>query len=165
MNKGGNAFMNSQALGTLAALLHRRNVAALGTLQGTDPYVSMVPFAISPDGLALVIHVSRLAAHTQNLMSHDRVSLLVTESEESGKMAQSLARVTVQGQARGLPREDPDYPALRDAYLERFPDAAELFQFADFLLIRIDVQSARYVAGFAQAQTLTSAAFARAVRE
>ncbi len=156
--------MNSPTLEQLAALLRARNVAALGTLQGSEPYVSMVPFAISPDGLALVIHVSRLAAHTQNLLHHNQISLLVTESEDSGKMPQSLARVTIQGQARELQREDPDYSVLRDAYLERFPDAAELFQFADFLLIRIEVQSARFVAGFAQAQTLTAAAFARALR-
>ena len=156
--------MNSQALDTLAALIRGRNVAALGTLQGSEPYVSMVPFAVTPDGLALVIHVSRLAAHTQNLLHHNQVSLLVTESEESGKMPQSLARVTIQGQARGLQPEDAEYAAARDAYLGRFPDAAELFQFADFLLIRIEVQSARFVAGFAQAQTLTSTAFERAMR-
>ena len=42
--------MNSPTLDSLAALLRGRNVAALGTLQGSEPYVSMVPFAITPAG-------------------------------------------------------------------------------------------------------------------
>ena len=53
-------------------------------------------------------------------------------------------------------------PRARQAYLERFPDAAELFQFADFSVFLIDVHAARYVGGFAQAVTLTPEAFARA---
>lgn len=43
----------------LRALIHGRRVAALGTLDATDPaqpFVSMVPYAVWPQAAALVVH-------------------------------------------------------------------------------------------------------------
>jgi len=57
----------------LASLVHRRTAAALGTLHAGAPVVSMVPYAVLPDGSAFVIHVSRLAAHTKDMLV-DRAS-------------------------------------------------------------------------------------------
>ena len=140
-------------------------VAALGTLQDGAPCVSMVPFALADDGHGLIVHVSRLAAHTENMMHSPQVSLLVMESEGPDKLPQSLARVTVQGLARALADSDDQYGPARDAYLLRFPDAAGLFEFPDFSLFLIEVTRVRVVGGFAQATTLTPAAFASALVE
>ena len=54
--------MNSVPTPLLRELLRTQEVASLGTLHKGHPYVSMVPFAILPDGSAFVIHVSQLAA-------------------------------------------------------------------------------------------------------
>ena len=140
-------------------------MVALGTLQDEEPYVSMVPFAVAPTGKSLIIHASRLAAHTRNMRRNARVSVLVTEAEGSGKMPQSLARVTIQGISREAGIDEEDYPRWRGAYLERFPNAAPLFDLADFSLFLIDVTSARLVAGFAQATTLDADRFAAAVND
>ena len=64
-------------------------MVALGTLHDDEPYVSMVPFAIAASGNSLIIHTSRLAAHTQNMRRNDRVSMLITEPERSEKIAAS----------------------------------------------------------------------------
>ena len=157
--------MNTDTSRSLRALLLESSVMALGTLQGNEPYVSMVPFAVDPTGKCLIIHTSRLAAHTQNMRRNERVSVLVTEPEGSDKMPQSLARVTIQGIAREVTADEADYPRWRKAYLERFPSAAPLFDFADFSLFLIDVTSARLVAGFAQAVTLDAKSFAAAVSD
>jgi len=147
----------------LKSLVTQVSNAALGTLDGESPFVSMTPFAMAADGRSLFVHVSRLAAHTRHMLAHPAVSLLVMEPEAPGKMPQGLARVTIQGRARTLSPQDPAYAGGKDRYLAKFPSAAELFQFPDFDLVQIEVLSARLVGGFAQASSLSAETFARAV--
>ncbi len=135
-------------------LVKGRMTAALGTLHQGVPFVSMVPFAVAKDG-SLILHVSRLASHTQDMLANPDVTLLITESEETGKMPQALARVTVQGRAQVVDRESEKDIGAREIYLTRFPDAAPLFEFADFNIFIVKPVSARIVAGFGQAVTVT----------
>ena len=145
----------AQRRSVLRELMSNRSVAALGTLQGEEPYVSMVPFAVAATGTSIIIHTSHLAAHTQNMSRNNRVSLLVTEAESPTKSPQSLARVTIQGRAREVGNHEAENRELRQAYVQRFPAAEAMFEFADFRLFSIDIASARLVAGFAQAMTLS----------
>src|SRR5262249_52796732 len=124
-------IMNASTAQVLHGLIRERSVAALGTVHEGHPFVSMVPFAVTPDGRALVVHVSRLAAHTGNMRRDGRVSVLIMEPEGTGKVPQSLARVTIQGEAREVGVGDPEYGPAREAYLGRFPDADGLFELAD----------------------------------
>ncbi len=48
---------------TLRQLLEQQDIAALGTLHRGEPFVSMGPFALLPEGRGLVMHASRLATH------------------------------------------------------------------------------------------------------
>lgn len=156
--------MNADARETLRMLLQERSTLALGTLQANEPYVSLLPFAVAPTGTGLIMHASQLAAHTKNMQDNPRVSLLVSEHEHSGKMPQSLARATMQGLARAVGSEEPDYPLLRETYLRRFPDAAPMFDFTDFHLFFVEVLSTRLITGFAQAMTIDADRFASTVR-
>jgi hypothetical protein len=156
--------MDDTLASKLRELVTSRSTAALGTLHSGAPYVSMVPFALLNDGSAFIVHVSQLAAHTRDMLADPRVSLLIAEPERPGTSPQALPRVTVVGTARRLSGGSPEQAAARDAYLARFPDAAPLFGLGDFSLFAITPTSVRWVAGFAQARSLTPAAFARAVR-
>ena len=122
----------------------------------------MVPYAVARDG-RIILHVSRLAAHTLDMMNNPDVSLLIAESEALGKMPQLLARVTVQGRAHMLDRDSEEYVGARDVYLSRFQDAAPLFEFSDFNIFIIEPVSARIVAGFGQAETVTGEEFTTAI--
>jgi putative heme iron utilization protein len=154
--------MNSEVTVVLRQLIHNRMIAALGTLHQRAPFVSMVTYAAARDG-SLILHVSRLAAHTQDMLDNPEVSLLITESAASGKMPQALARVTVQGRAEMLDRESEKHTDAREIYLSRFPDAAPLFEFLDFSIFVIEPVSARVIAGFGQAVTITGDDFATAL--
>lgn len=156
--------MNSELTVVLQQLIHGRMIAALGTLHQGAPFVSMVPYAVARDG-NLILHVSRLAAHTRDMLDNPDVSLLITESEASGKMPQALARVTVQGRAEMLDRDSQKHIDARDVYLSRFPDAAPLFEFSDFNIFIIKPVSARVIAGFGQAVTITGEDLATALSE
>jgi heme iron utilization protein len=149
----------------LATLLQQTSTAALATLHAGEPAVSMVPYALMPNSAMLVIHVSQLASHTQDMRSHPGVSLLVTAPAGSAETALALPRVSVQGLARPCVPEMKDYTAARGVYLSRFPESEELFSFTDFSLFVIEVQSARFVAGFGSAISLSPDQFAEQMRD
>ncbi len=149
----------------LRSLLQNQRVAALGTLD-TDgfPFVSMVPFAVEPASAQLVIHVSGLAAHTRNLQTTPRVSLLVMQAEVTGEPVHALARVTLEGVATVLERESAAWRQARDAYLARFPDAQPMTELGDFMFVGVAVQGARQVAGFGAARSLDAETMAEVLR-
>ena len=154
--------MNRELTVVLQQLIHGRMIAALGTLHQGLPFVSMVTYAVARDG-SFILHVSGLAAHTQDMLDNPEVSLLITESEAAGKLPQALARVTVQGRTEMLDRESEKHTDAREVYLSRFPDAAPLFEFSDFNIVIIKPMSARVIAGFGQAITMTGDDFSTTV--
>lgn len=151
--------MDATSAQALRELLRRQELAALGTLHKGEPAVSMVPYALLPGG-ALVIHVSQLATHTRDMQEHPGVSLLVLGERAPGMLAQEVPRATMNGQAQQCPRETPQYDAARRAYLDRFPQTEPFFGFGDFSLFLVVPRSVRFVAGFAQAWSVTAADYA-----
>jgi len=149
----------------LRVLLEDRSVAALATLHNGRPAVSMIPFAatVMAGRLHLVTHVSGLASHTRDMLSQPDVCLLLMAVESPGVMPQALPRVSLQAVARFIPTEHPEYSTAKSAYLAKFPEAADLFLLGDFSLVVLEPTSARVVAGFARAVTLTPDALAAAV--
>ena len=161
--------MDEPTRALLRQLIHTRLTASLGTVHKGDPFVSMVPYALhgeAPDFPIphFIIHVSSLSPHTRQMSAHPRVSLMVVEGEDSGTEPQALPRVTVQGEARQLPADDPLIDDARAAYLARFPGSELMFTLGDFSLFAIRPQSVRVVAGFGRAHSLTPEAFAQAMR-
>lgn len=155
--------MTADQAQALRSLVLGQEIAALGTLHKGEPFVSMVPYALLPDGSGFVIHVSRLATHTRDMEEHPGVSLLVLGERDAAQPAQALPRATLQGQAQFLPRDDAAYAGAKQAYVARFPASEDLFGFGDFSLVRIVPRSARFVGGFAQAWSATAADCLRAL--
>ena len=147
----------------LRGLVTSRATAALGTLHSGAPYVSMVPFVMLSDASAFIVHVSQLAAHTKDMLAEPQVSLLIAEPERDGVSPLALPRVTVIGTARQLSLDSPQHAIARRAYLARFPQAAPIFGLGDFSLFAITPTAVRWVAGFAQARSLTPESFAKAI--
>lgn len=156
--------MSPEHAAQLAALVHSRETGALGTIHGGAAFVSMVPYAVLPDGRAFAIHVSRLAGHTKDMLADARVCLMVTQPEGEGAAAQALARVSIVGEAREAAKGSAEERECREAYLARFPEAAPLTEFGDFSFFAIRPSQARFVAGFAQARSISGASLAQALR-
>jgi len=154
--------MNIELTERMLQLLRGRQTAALGTLHAGAPYVSMVAYAIVDAGF--VIHVSTLAAHTKDMLADARVSLLISQGEGGATSPLALARVSVQGEAREIARAATEHAVYKAAYLDRYPDSEQMFGFADFSLFLIRPVSARFVAGFAQAHSLTGDSLIRVLR-
>jgi len=147
--------MHSEELAALATLIRSQRSAALGTLREASPFVSMVAYAAEPDFGGLLLHLSRLAAHTRHLLANPQSSLLISERDDERDDPQTLARITLVGAAAPIAAESAAYAAARGSYLARLPAAAPLFEFPDFALFRFVPSQARYVGGFGRIYTLT----------
>lgn len=152
--------MNPDLANVLRSVLETQRIASLGTLHQGEPYVSMVPFALLPGGV-FVIHVSALAAHTQDMLASPRVSLLVIAPPDGQTAAQAVARVTIQADAEPLDDSLPEHAEARAAYLARFPQSVQTFELSDFSLFALRPRSLRVVGGFAQAKTVTPEGLAK----
>ena len=139
---------------TLAHLIRYTRLAALGTIHNGEPNLAMVAIAHESDFSAFYLHVSKLGKHTTDMENDPHVSLLLTEADDHRPDPQTLARVSIQGMATVLPRNDPDYARVKVLYLTRFPEAEQLFSLGDFNLWRITPKGGRFVAGFGRAFNL-----------
>jgi heme iron utilization protein len=150
--------LDPQLARLLRALLVGRDCGSLATLHDGRPFASMVPFAATTVGgrLQLIVHVSGLAAHTRDMRSNPDVCLMIMAPETDDVPPQALPRVSISGRADFVPVDDGAHAALKAAYLGKFPEAADLFQLGDFSIVAIEPGSARFVAGFARALTLSA---------
>ena len=164
--------MDPAASHLLGELIRSQSVASLATLHEGLPFASMVPYAVCFDAtderLLFVTHVSRLSAHTRDMLESPQVCLLITASEATSDSEpvppQALPRVSIPAVASFIDGEHADYRLLARAYLEKFPFAADWFQLGDFSIVAIAPSgSARFIAGFARAMTVSTAQLQAAV--
>jgi putative heme iron utilization protein len=105
------------------------------------PYASLVLTATDADGAPILL-VSKLAVHTQNLLSDSRASLLVDATGTEADPMEGV-RVTLVGAAG--PTESQ---TARARFLARHPSAAGYADFPDFGFFRLSPDSAHYIGGF-----------------
>jgi putative heme iron utilization protein len=151
--------MSPEQAFALRSLIESQQVASLATLHKGEPAVSMVPYALLPQGGGFVVHVSRLATHTADMLAHPSVGLLVVAPPGSAASPQELPRASVQGTARPCADDAPEYALARALYIARFPQSEGMFGFADFSLFVIEPRAVRFVGGFAQATSIVAAEF------
>ncbi|MEX8494937.1 pyridoxamine 5'-phosphate oxidase family protein, partial [Sphaerotilus sp.] len=134
--------------GALLTLLQGRRTAALGTrTDDGEVALSMVPYAIDKASGSFVVLVSGLAAHTRQLQTHPRASLLVCDSEDQTDNVHALARVSFDVEASWPTADSVEAQSASDTYLARHPAAALLTQLPDFRWARLHPLQARHVAG------------------
>ena len=153
--------MNADARRSLARLVRGARIATLGTLRWGAPNVSMVAYMPARDFATFWLRLSGLAWHTHDLAADARVSLAICETDDAREDPQTLARVTLRGEAEQIPGDD----WLKQAWLERFPASAVTFELADFAFWRIVPRDARFVAGLGRTYNLSAAELSRAADE
>ena len=145
-------------------LISAQRWLALGTVdQSGIPSVSYVPFA-SVDG-AFGIVVSRLAAHTANLLARRPASLLLVDDNAQQPDAYARVRVTIgvtaQTNAPGSARADAIWSALES---RQGATVRTLRALPDFQAISLEPVSGRLVLGFASAHDIGADAIVELLR-
>lgn len=149
--------MNDDECSQVRSLLLEQRWAALASLCADgSPSVAFVAYVPEPEFNGFLLHVSRLAAHSRNLLARPAIALGISEKDNGKGDPQLLKRITIHGTAAVIQRGTPDYLASRERYLAKLPQAEQLFGFEDFLLVRLHPREARYVGGFAQAFNITA---------
>lgn len=140
----------------LVRLLHAQRWASLATVDGAGaPFSSWVAYVVDSEAGCLWFHLSRLAQHTRYLLAQPRAAIAISEADDGVCDPQTLARVSVIGQMSEVGRDHADYAVAKQLYLQRLPNAEQLFDFGDFSLFRFDVSGGRYVEGFGRAVSLS----------
>lgn len=116
------------------------------------PFGSVAPFVLDHDGQPLLL-ISTIAEHTKNIIANSKASLLVFAGSED---LHANARLTLLGEVEQTDKNDP---SLRARYLRYFPAAGQYFAMHDFYFYRIQIQHARYIAGFGNMGWLEGADF------
>ncbi len=124
-------------------LLRQTRSGALATLANGSPFTSLVTLADDVDGSPIFLF-SRLSAHTQNLASDPRCSLLLVQTGKGDPLAHP--RLTVNGTAH-----KSDAPHLRDVFLKANPKSKLYIDFPDFAFYKMQVADFHLNGGFARA--------------
>ena len=141
----------------LAALLRRERIAHLATLRQGAPMASMTLFLPEAGFAGFLVHVSRLAWHTQDMAQDPHVALSIAGADDRRADPFTLMRVSIRGEAVQLPG---DQPAFRELWLKKYPEQKINFELADFSFWRIAPRDARFVAGFGRIHNLSAAELA-----
>ena len=141
-----------------AALVQDVRVGVLLTLRKGHPFGSHVPYVFGGNWTKAYLHLSRLALHTQHLLTDPRLSLFISEPDRPENNPLALKRMNLQGTAAILSPDAPDYAQVKEQYLARFPQSAMMFGFRDFALWELTLQDAHLVLGFGQAYLSTASA-------
>jgi putative heme iron utilization protein len=137
------------------ALREHCNGALLATLTDNQlPCASYAPLVWIDDHYYLFL--SDLAEHTRNLKRCSSISLMLIEAEEQAANAFMRQRITLQGTAETIRRDDSSFARVLALFHHRFGKVMKMIEpLADFHLFRLQLQNGRFVRGFGQAYDLS----------
>ena len=114
------------------------------------PTASYAPFISK--GSDFYIYISTLSEHTQNLSTVAVASVLLIEDEKGAKNLLARKRITFSCKASIIPRGKSEWRKLMDCFEETFGTGFQIMRpLADFVLFRLEPDSATYIEGFGQA--------------
>lgn len=153
--------MDAENRRNLVTLLRSQRWAALASTDNDGlPLASSVAYVLAPEGRGFLLHLSRLAEHTRNLLQRPDASLVIGAPDPGEGDPQILPRCSIQGWAVPLQPDSPAYRGARAAYVARLPDSEQRFGFSDFGLFLLQPARGQFVGGFARAFALDAAAVA-----
>ncbi len=148
--------MQPQQVEVLRQLLTGRRVLSLAVLVDGEPVIGLLPFAVTEDHRALIVHASRLARHTRGLSEGASFDALVHEMDADGVDPLQVKRATLRGTVRAASQDEAHHTEARGVYLAKFPSAEPITTLGDFAFFRLEIEGGRLVTGFGAAANITA---------
>lgn len=148
--------MQSQQVEVLRSLLTERRVLSLAVLVEDQPVIGLLPFAVTADRRALIVHASRLARHTRGLAEGAPFDAMVHELDTADVDPLQVKRATLRGTVRAASEDEALQAEARATYLEKFPSAEPITTLGDFAFFRLEIEGGRIVTGFGAAANITA---------
>lgn len=149
--------MNNDSLDHLKELLVGQRILSLSVLVDGVPYMGLLPYALTPDFTAALVHASQLARHTRGLQAGAPFAILVHAPDDPNADPLQTPRVIFTGEVRPAEKESEEYSRLSEIYLQKFPGSEVTFGLGDFRLFELRFREGRFVEGFAAAYNVTAA--------
>lgn len=129
----------------------------------STPRVSYAPYLKAPSGY-FYVYLSRLSAHTLDLMDDPVASIMLVEDESEAGQIFARTRVTYLCKAEVIDRKDSGYERILDRFTQRFGNTVDLLRsLPDFVLFELRPRDGRFVMGFGRAYDLEGDRFDRLV--
>ena len=148
--------MSPEDRALLKRILSHERVLSLAVLVENVPVIGLLPFVVTSEYDAVLVHASGLAKHTAGLREGALFSVLIHTPDHADSDPLQLPRVTLQGDVQHIQKGTSEYETGRDLYLAKFPDSAQTFTLGDFNLYQLNFRDGRFVAGFGKAYNLTA---------
>lgn len=104
----------------IAELFDNQRFAVLSTQQSSQPYASLVAFAVSQDLKEVYFLTPNTTRKYENLITNPKVAILVNDSRNQTNDIYNAVSVTGTGMAHVI--EKNENPAALDGYVERHPN-------------------------------------------
>lgn len=134
----------------VSQLLQQCRIGFLASQGEHGPETSMAAFAMYQGNILL--HLSSLARHSKNILNQSHVGFMICTPEIEYQSPLALPRLSMQGKIELVP--DTLLNVSKEIYLERIPDAEQLFSFADFKLFQMVPSDMQWVGGFGSARKI-----------
>ena len=143
-----------QAQAAYRQLLENGDGAHLATLDADGrPQASYAPCIWHAGDCFLFL--SRLSGHCGNLQRDPRLGLMLLEDAAQAANAFARQRVSLQGRAQIVARDDARFARVLECFHQRFGEIMQVLEaLPDFHLFRVVAESGSFVRGFGQAYTL-----------
>lgn len=148
--------MTAQQLGAVRDLLSGSRVLSLALAVDGEPVIGLLPYAVTPDWRALIVHASRLARHTRGLRDGAPFEALVHEPVADGVDVLQVRRLTLRGTVHAPDPGSAAHDAVRHVYLNALPEAEPITALGDFSFFVLLLEGGRLVTGFGAAANVTS---------
>ena len=135
----------------LEDLFQSNQVLSLATLGAESlPEASLTPYLYYQE--AFWVFVSRLSAHTENLLSRPNISFLIFDSQPVNPFSAVRCSIHAKAEEVFAEKEDEGKENVLDLMAEKLGDTVSLLrQLNDFHLIRLKPQAGTFIMGFGQA--------------
>jgi putative heme iron utilization protein len=139
-------------IGVLIGSLKSIQLATLSINQ--HPEISYAPYLKLAD--SFFIFISELAAHTQNLKIHPKLSLMFIDDESSSKTVFARKRLILECESVLIDRENERWDRILIAFERTQGATIQLLKtLPDFCLFELKAKTGTFVKGFGQAYKLS----------
>ena len=134
---------------TLGQLLESAKTLQLATLDVFgEESISYAPF-VRDDAGNFYIFISGLASHTQEVLQHPVVAVMVIADEQDARQIFARVRATYRCVAEVVARDEVLHAQILDAMEVRFGNVVGLLRgLGNFVMFRLKPQAGRFVMGF-----------------
>jgi len=153
--------MDAAAHAAIRALIEGARILTLAVVVDHEPVAALLPYAVSGDGGALLIHASGLARHTKGLVDGATAGVALHVPATPDRDPMQIPRLTVQAVVRHVPRTSAAFDDAAARLAARFPAAATTLALPDFEVFALELGRGRYVEGFARALNVGPETFRR----